>query len=130
MTGATLRVFVTDRTSANGRSASSEWYNVANWPIDAGDYGQRCDHGACGHLITSLSENVQNNLALQSLDLISKMEPTALRLHVNGGAPNGENNVFFASLENPNSNRPEPQLIVTYTTTSGPALPSTRRRRR
>ena len=66
---------------------------------------------------------MQNNLALQSLDLISKTGPTALRLHVNGGAPNGENNVFFASLENPNSNRPEPQLIVTYTTTSGPAAP-------
>ena len=124
VTGATLRLYVTGTDSDNGRSLVGEWYSAANWPIDSGDYTLNAAATAhAGTPISSLTVNSQNNFTLQNLASISTTGSTGLRLHVAGGAPNGENNVFFNSFENNNNNRPKPQLTVTYTSTSGGTAP-------
>jgi hypothetical protein len=114
VTGATLRLYVTGRTSANARSLVGEWFSAANWPIDAGDYSLNAASSAyAGSPINSLALNAQNDLALRNLASISTTGSTGIRLHVDGGAPSGENNVFFASFEN--TSLAKPQLVVTYT---------------
>ncbi|HUF83979.1 MAG TPA: PKD domain-containing protein, partial [Acidimicrobiia bacterium] len=132
VTSAVLRLHVTGGTSADARSLVAEWYDPSAWPIDAGDYTATAAGTAhAGTPIGSLALGVQNDLPLQNLALISTAGLTALRLHVDGGQPTGENKVSFAALEN--SSLPEAQLIVTYTTdeplppenTSPPAISGT-----
>ena len=113
ITGATLRLFVVSNESGNARNLVGEWYSSTNWPINSNDYTATAANSAhAGTSITSLVLDAQNTLALQNLTSISKTGPTGIRLHVDGGAPNGENHVFFASPEN--TGLPKPQLTITY----------------
>jgi len=56
---------------------------------------------------------------LSGVSAVSTTGWTRLRSHVSGGQPAGDNYVQMAAFEN--NSRPEPQLVVTYTT--GQAAP-------
>jgi hypothetical protein len=113
ITSAKLRLYVVSRTSANNRNLVAAWYPAASWPIDAADYTATAASTAhAGTAIGSLLVNTQNELALQNLSSISTTGSTGLRLHVDGGQPNGENGVWIAAFEN---SLPKAQLEITYT---------------
>jgi hypothetical protein len=113
ITSAKLRLYVTDATSANSRSLVAEWYPVSSWPIDAADYAATAASTAlAGTAIASLTTNASNTFVLQNLGSVSTTGATALRLHISGGQPSGENAVWFASFED---SSPEAQLEITYT---------------
>lgn len=114
ITGATLRLYVTRKTSFDNRNLVGEWYAASNWPIDAADYslsssGSAFNAGGIGNIQSSAT----NDFALNGTSSISTTGSTGLRIHVDGGQPMGDNYVQFASYE---SGQPKPQLIVTYTT--------------
>ena len=108
---------MTGAGSADGRSLVGEWYDPANWPIDAADYTTGAATTAlAGTAIQSLAVNQLNTIALQNLGSVSTGGYTALRLAISGGQPNGENVVYFAGFEN--GSQPAAQLVVSYTTPS------------
>jgi glucose/arabinose dehydrogenase len=114
ITSATLRLHVTSATTADARRLVAEWYNPALWPIDAGDYTATAASTAHqGTPIGSLTPGAQNDLPLQNLAQISTTGLTALRLHIDGGQPTGENGVSFTAFEH--ATLPQAQLIVSYT---------------
>src|SRR5579884_2966408 len=119
ITSASLRLTVSSVTSANGRNLVAEWVSGAAWPLDGTDYTATPSTSASmGVAIGSLSAGAVVSLPLQNLGSISTSGWTTIRLHVDGGQPNGENNVFFKSYE---SGAPA-QLIINYTTAaSAPA---------
>ena len=72
--------------------------------------------------ITSLSKNSTVELTLANPGNISLTGYTGLRLGISGSQPGGDNHVQFATLEH--SLQPEPQLVVTYSTSGGASAPS------
>jgi hypothetical protein len=113
VTSATLRLYVTAKANADGRNLVGEWYDAANWPIDASDYTLNSSGSAfTGASIGQIRAGATNDFSLGGLASVSKTGYTGLRLHVDGGQPTGDNYVQFASFE---STLPKPQLIVTYT---------------
>jgi hypothetical protein len=115
VTGATLNLYVTGATSADGRSLVGEWYDPANWPIDAADYTSGSATTAlAGTAIGSLAVNQVDGFSLQNLGSVSLTGYTGLRLEVSGAQPTGDNGVYFASYEN--GSHPAAQLTITYTT--------------
>ena len=89
-----------------------------NWPIDAADWTLTSGTNAlAGTDITSLSKNSTVELTLANPGNISLTGYTGLRLGISGGQPSGDNHVQFATLEH--SLQPEPQLVVTYSTSGG-----------
>jgi hypothetical protein len=112
ITSASLRLTVSSATSANGRNLVAEWASGAAWPLDGTDYTATASTSAStGVAIGSLSAGSVVSLPLQNLGSISTTGWTTIRLHVDGGQPNGENNVFFKSYE---GGAPA-QLIINYT---------------
>ncbi len=115
VTSATLKLRVNSKADADNRNLVGEWYGGSNWPIDAGDYSLNSTANALSGVdITALPTAAVNNFALQSVVNVSKTGYTGLRLHVDGGAPTGDNYVQFASFDN-TSSLPKPQLVVAYT---------------
>jgi hypothetical protein len=100
ITSASLRLYVTSRTSANNRNLVGEWDNGAAWPLDGTDYTVTpSSTAAVGVAINSLTAAAVNALPLQNLGSISATGWTTIRLHVDGGQPSGDNGVFFGSFE-------------------------------
>jgi len=64
--------------------------------------------------ISSLQQGAVNSFALTGLSNVSASGFTALRLHVDGGQPAGDNLVQFAASED--TSAPAPQLVLTWTT--------------
>jgi hypothetical protein len=115
LTAASLRLFVTGATSTNGRNLVAEWYSGATWPLDGTDYiPAAANDASTGTAIGALNVSAFNTLPLQNLGSISRNGYTTIRLHVDGGQPSGENNVFFAAYEGGAAQAA--QLAVTYTT--------------
>jgi hypothetical protein len=115
ITAAKLRLYVTSRQSADNRKLVAEWYPATNWPIDAADYTTTpTTTASAGLAVTTLTTGAQNDLTLQNLGSISLTGLTALRLHLDGGQPTGENAVWVASYDD--GTLPRAQLIVDYTT--------------
>lgn len=111
ITSATLRLNVRSNSNADGRNLVGEWYSAANWPIDAADYSLNAANNAfVGTSIEALS--TMTELTLGNLGNISTTGLTALRLHVDGGQPNGLNVVDITAFE---SSGTEAQMVVTYT---------------
>jgi hypothetical protein len=115
VTSVRLRLHVTGTADANDRSLVGEWYSTANWPIDATDWTLSAGANALpGADITALVKNATAELNLTGPAGISLNGYTGLRLGISGGQPSGDNYVQISALEHPG--KPEPQLIVTYTT--------------
>ncbi len=114
VTSAILRLYVTAKADNDNRNLVAEWYAATSWPIDAGDYALTSTASAlAGADITAIRTGVQSSFSLLAPSNVSKSGHTALRLHVDGDQPTGDNYVNIASWDN--SSQPEPQLIVTYT---------------
>jgi hypothetical protein len=114
VTGATLRLQVTGKQNADARNLVAEWYDGANWPIDAGDYALGSSANAlAGSAIAQIVVGSQNDFALSGLGSLSKTGFSGLRLQVDGGQPSGDNYVQIASFDH--ATLPEPRLVVTYT---------------
>lgn len=115
VTSATLRVWVTARTDADGRNLVAEWYDPAAWPIDASDYAVTSSASALsGADLTAVLRNASNDFLLQGVSSVSTTGFTALRVAVDGGQPQRANSMELAAADSPSL--PEPQLVVTYTT--------------
>jgi hypothetical protein len=113
ITSATLKVFVTGKTDDDARNLMAEWYPASNWPIDAAEFSLDSTGSAlAGSDITAITVGGVNSFALTGLSAVSTTGATALRLHVSGGQPTGDNYVQMAAFENSN---PEAQLVVTWT---------------
>jgi polyvinyl alcohol dehydrogenase (cytochrome) len=113
ITSASLRLYVTARTSDDGRNLVAEWFNNAAWPIDASDYTATASNTAStGVPLSSLNVNALNTLQLQNPGSISRTGYTTLRLHVDGGQPAGENAAWFAAFEN--GTQPGAQLVINW----------------
>jgi glucose/arabinose dehydrogenase/PKD repeat protein len=119
LTSATLRLYVTGKTDADNRNLVGEWYPSSSWPIDAADYAlSSAANALAGADITPIATGKTTDFALTGLGSISKTAYSALRLHVSGGQPTGDNYVQIAAFDS--TTLPEPQLIVTYTTAQAP----------
>jgi glucose/arabinose dehydrogenase len=120
VTSAELRLYVTGKADADGRSLRAEWYPSGNWPIDAADWAL-ADSGSAhaGTALASIVVGQEKRFALTGLGELNLRGASALRLHISdaGVAPSGANDLAFAAFEDPTL--PEPQLIVRYTSASG-----------
>ncbi len=103
---ATLKLFVEGRGSPDARQLVAEWYSSVEMADQCSRLlarlGRRCLSGVA---INSLSPGAVTGLSLQNLASVSTTGYTGLRLHVDGGAPTGDNYVQFGSFEN--GSRPE-----------------------
>jgi hypothetical protein len=114
VTAATLQVRATAKQNEDGRNLVGEWYDAANWPIDAGDFALDSSASAlAGSPLAQITVGAQNDFALTGLGSLSKTGFTGLRLHLDGGQPAGDNYLLFASFDDPSLT--EPRLVVTYT---------------
>ncbi len=96
---ARLKIDISSIDDTDNRNFVAEWYDAANFPIDAGDYAEGSTGGAITVDIGTLSVGV-NEIALMDPDMyISKTGYTALRLHISGGEPTGENAVWIKSID-------------------------------
>jgi hypothetical protein len=114
ITSATLKVYVTRKTDGDDRSLMAEWLDASAWPIDAADFTLASSGSAlAGSDVTGVSVGAVNSFALAGVSAVSTTGWTALRMHLSGGQPAGDNYVQMATSE---SSNPAPQLVVTYTT--------------
>jgi hypothetical protein len=114
VTSATLKVYVTKKTDNDDRGLMAEWFDGSSWPIDAADYSLSSSGSAlAGSDVTALTVGSVNSLALSGVAAVSTTGWTALRMHLSGGQPAGDNYVQMAAFGNAN---PVAQLVVTYTT--------------
>ena len=113
ITSATLKLHVIDKADEDNRALQAEWYPSSNWPIDPADWSLDSTASAlAGADITGIPTGQVSNFVLGGLGSISTTGSTALRLHVSGGEPAGDNYVQLASLEH--SSAPEAQLVITW----------------
>ena len=124
VTSATLRVYVTGKQNADNRGFVGEWYDAANWPIDAADWSLSSSGSALAATpLSGIATSATDDFSLQNVASVSKTGLTGLRFHVDGGQPSGDNYVAVSSWDN--TSLPKPQLVVTYTTgSSSPTAPS------
>jgi len=114
ISSATLQVHVTKKADADGRNLVAEWVSATIWPIDGADFALDSTASALvGRDVTAITTGAVNSLLLTGLSAISTTGPTALRLHLDGGQPSGDNYVQMASLEH--NALPEAKLVVSYT---------------
>jgi hypothetical protein len=114
ITSATLKVYVTKKTDNDDRGLMAEWFDGSSWPIDASDFSVSSSGSAlAGSDVTALTVDEVNSLTLSGVSAVSTTGWTALRLHLSGGQPAGDNYVQMAAFGNSN---PVAQLVVTYTT--------------
>ena len=122
VTSASLKLDLLGKIDADNRGLEAEWYSASSWPIDAADWSLASSGSASAAVdITALSTTATSSFELGGLGSISTTGSTGLRLHLSGGQPSGDNLLQVASLEHPT--RPEPQLVVSYTT-AAPVAPS------
>ena len=122
VTSASLKLDLLGKVDADNRGLEAEWYSASSWPIDAADWSLASSGSASAAVdITALSTTATSSFELGGLGSISTTGSTGLRLHLSGGQPSGDNLLQVASLEH--STRPEPQLVVSYTT-AAPVAPS------
>ncbi len=122
VTSAKLRLHVTGKADDDNRSLVGEWYPSSNWPIDPTDWTQTTGTSALvGADLTGIAVGTSNELNLSGVAAISVSGYTGLRLGISGGQPSGDNYLQIAALEH--ASNPEPQLVVTYTTSGGPTAP-------
>jgi hypothetical protein len=113
VTSATLEVHVTAKADANNRALQAEWYPASNWPVDAGDFSLDSTGSAlAGADITGIGAGQVNSFALSGLGVVSTTGSTALRLHVSGGQPAGDNYVQMAAFEH---SAPQARLVLAWT---------------
>ena len=114
VTSATLKLRATAKADADNRALQAEWYPASNWPIDAADWSLDSTASAlAGADLTAISLGQVNSFALAGLGSISTTGATALRLHVSGGEPAGDNYLQLAALEH--ASLPEAQLVLEWT---------------
>jgi hypothetical protein len=114
VTSATLALQVVSKADADNRNLVGEWYAGSNWPIDSADYALDSTGSALRDIdLSTLSAGAVGRFGLQGLTNVSTTGYSGLRLHVDGGAPTGDNNVQFASFNS--SGAPKPQLVIRYT---------------
>ena len=100
VTSATLKVFVNGSVSADNRKLVGEWVNGATWPLAANDWTLASSGSAlAGVAVSSLSSGTVNSFGLSGLGNVAGSGYTTLRLHIDGGAPTGDNYVQFAGYE-------------------------------
>ena len=122
VTSAKLRLHVTGKADDDNRCLVGEWYPSSNWPIDPADWTQTTGTSALvGADLTGIAVGTSNELNLSGVAAISVSGYTGLRLGISGGQPSGDNYLQIAALEH--TSNPEPQLVVTYTTSGGPTAP-------
>jgi glucose/arabinose dehydrogenase/PKD repeat protein len=121
---ATLRLYVNLKQDQDNRSLQAEWYPGSNWPIDTADYSLSSTSTALpGTDITAIPTGQTTDFALTGPANVSTTGQTALRLHLSGGAPAGDNYLQLSSFEH--ATLPEAQLVVTYTLGSATAPANT-----
>jgi hypothetical protein len=114
ITAATLKLFVTAKANSNGRNLVADWYDTANWPIDAADYQQDpAGTALTGSPLGSATVSAMNSFTLTNLSSVSLTGQTGLRLQIDGGQPTGDNYLQLASFDS--TTNPKPQLVITYT---------------
>lgn len=107
---AKLRLYVTVRTSDDGRNFTGEWYDPGT--IGPEDYTTVASETAFSVPVLSLGTGAYQEIPLaDARNRVSKTGYTGLRLHISGGQPTGDNSVGFRSYDY-GSNRP--QLVVVY----------------
>lgn len=120
VTSATLRIFVVTSgiVNADSRSLTAEWHvfdgTASDWTSTVGTSAN------AGVTLASLTANSTNDIPLTNLSNVSRTGTTGLRLHISGGAPTGNNDLYIASYDD--STAPEPQLIITYSLGGGDLL--------
>jgi hypothetical protein len=115
VTSATLKLYVNKALSQDGRNLVAEWAPSAVWPLVSSDWTLNSTASAlAGVPISSLPTGAVASFALTGLANVSATGYTALRLHVDGGQPSGDNYVQFAASED--TSVPAPQLVLTWTT--------------
>jgi hypothetical protein len=113
ITGATLKVNVTSKTDVDGASLGVEYYDSANWPIEAGDYTETPAQDAVSYkALSTISSSGWLNLPLNDPDSnISKTGYTGFRFHLyTSGAPTGDNQLTIATQDSSD----DPELEITY----------------
>ena len=109
---ATLRLYVSAKTDANGRSLVADWYDFgasltcADWVHDS------LNDAISGTTIASLTTGANNTFTLSNVSNISKTGFTGIRVHTSGGEPAGTNQVEYAFQDHATND--EPQLAVTH----------------
>lgn len=117
VTAATLRIYVSSRSDANGRNLTADWYDAGT--ITTADYTTTVGTNAhAGTAMSSLTESADNDLILTNVSNVSLTGYTGVRLHVSGGAPTGTTQLILPSLDH--ATLTEPRLIVTYTDNEPP----------
>jgi hypothetical protein len=115
ITSATLKVYVNTKVNQDSRNLVAEWYAASNWPIDTADYALDSTASALAPVdIGTIATSTFDAFALRNVGSVSTTGYTGLRLHVDGGAPAGDNYVQFAAFDS-TTGTPKPQLVVTYT---------------
>ena len=101
-------------TVADGRTLVASSVPGAVWPLAVSDYSLSSSASAsAGAPLVGVTRGAVTYLPWRNLGSIAASGDTTLRLHVDGGAPTGENQASFAAFEN--GTVPAPQLVVTYT---------------
>jgi hypothetical protein len=114
VTSASLRVHVRGKVNGDNRGLMAEWYDAANWPIDGADWSLASSGSALPAVgLAGIPVGSVSSFDLTGLGSVSTTGATALRLHLSGGQPAGDNYLQLAAFEDPTL--PEPQLVVNYT---------------
>lgn len=115
VTGAVLRLWVTEKVGSENPSLGGEYYDASNWPIDIGDFTSTPSNSAFGYVsFTSINLNQYNSFTLNSPSAnINKGGYTGFRTHVNTSVtpPTVLHWLDYDSFE---GNTTKPELEVTY----------------
>lgn len=102
-------------SNANSRSLTADWYNAWDGAYTSAHYIQDAQTSALAGvpLSTFSTAGASYDLdLLNSTNNVNRAGYTALRLHIDGASPSGENSLPIASVEHATLN--EPRLIVDY----------------
>jgi hypothetical protein len=113
VTAAALELRVTGKADADNRALQAEWYPASSWPIDGGDWSLDSSATAlAGADLTGIATGQVTSFPLTGLGGLSTTGSTALRLHVSGGQPAGENYLVLAAFED--ASLPAAQLVLEW----------------
>ena len=114
----------TARPTTTTAPSSASGTDAANWPIDASRLDAQPRHQRARRRRHHRPRRQHHHRARHSAARQTSPSPAtpALRLGINGGQPSGDNYLQIAALEH--TSAPEPQLVVTYTTSGGPTPPA------
>jgi hypothetical protein len=114
---AQLDVYVNGLADSDGRSIVCEFYDGANWPIDAADYtDSEPTQRACDAPLATIPGAQVATIALDTAladQWLSRTAATGLRLHIaDGPTPSGPNYLELATQDH--ASLPAPCLVVDY----------------